>query len=110
MRWLIIFLTVSLNAMTSVQAFAECELQQLIGYTLVGSKTIGGYLEKGKRSDDFEGCDFGRMIVFDDNTGVRCTSYSYSYSYRPTAYIFSLGRSALKMCVEGELYDVEPIR
>jgi hypothetical protein len=38
-------------------------------------------VDKGVRKDDFEGCDYDHIIVFDDNTGVRCTSYSYSYSY-----------------------------
>jgi hypothetical protein len=94
----------------STTAFADCKLDYLIGYTLIASKTIDGYVEQGKRKDDFEGCDFDRIIVFDDNTGVRCTSYSYSYSYRPTAYIFSHGRGLMKMCVEGEMYDIAPIR
>jgi hypothetical protein len=94
----------------SMTALADCDLDNLIGYTMVDSKTIDGYIEHGKRNGDFEGCDFDRIIVFDDNNGVRCTSYNYSYSYRPTAYIFFQGRGFMKMCVEGELYDIAPIR
>lgn len=94
----------------STAALGDCDLDDLVGYTLIASKTIDGYIEHGKRNDDFEGCDFDRIIVFDDNTGVRCTGYNYSYSYRPTAYIFSQGRGSMKMCVEDELYDIAPIR
>jgi hypothetical protein len=50
------------------EARAECDLSELVGYKLVAQKTISGYIEDGKRSDDFEGCDFDRIIVFSDNT------------------------------------------
>jgi hypothetical protein len=91
-------------------AMAECDLSDLIGYTIVARKTVAGYIEKGKRKPDFEGCDFDRIIVFDDNTGVRCATYSYSYFYRPDAFIFSRGAGLMKMCIEGELYDIAPLR
>ena len=90
-------------------AWAECDLDEVVGYTLIASKTIEGRIDNGKREDDFEGCDFDRIIVFSDNTGVRCTSYDYSYSYRPDAYIFSDGNS-MKMCVDGDFYEVGPVR
>ena len=89
---------------------ADCDLDEVVGYTLLASKTIEGRIEEnGERKDDFEGCDFDRVIVFTDNTGVRCTSYGYQYAYRPDAYIFANGRS-MKMCVEDEMYDVMPLR
>jgi hypothetical protein len=91
-------------------ARAECDLSELVGYTLLAEKTIDGYIENGKKSDDFEGCDFDRVIVFDDNTGVRCMTYSYTYSFRPDAYIFAGSAGSMKMCVEDELYDVAPLR
>ena len=90
-------------------AWAECDLGEVVGYTLIASKTIDGRIDDGQREDDFEGCDFERTIVFTDNTGVRCMGYGYSYAYRPDAYIFSNGRS-MKMCVQDEMYEVAPIR
>src|SRR5262249_23871181 len=82
-----------------------CDLDNMIGWTLIARKTVAGRIDKGVREDDFEGCDFDRIIVFDDNTGVRCTSYSYTYSYRPTAYIWANG-SSLKLWVEDTEFDV----
>ena len=99
----------TLTLLFSSPALAECDLSELLGYTLIAQKTIDGYIENGKRSDDFEGCDFDRIIVFDDNTGVRCMTYSYSYAYRPEASIFANG-AVMEMCVDGELYNVGPIR
>jgi hypothetical protein len=84
-------------------------LSRLVGYTIAASKTVVGYIEDDKKRDDFEGCNFNRTPVFEDNTGVRCSSYSYSYSYRPTAYILVKG-SNIKLCIENELYDVMPLR
>ena len=89
-------------------AEAQCNLSGLVGYTLIAQKTIDGYVQGEKRGNDFEGCDFDRIIVFDDNTGVRCMTYSYTYSYRPDAYIFATNLGSMKMCVENELYDVAP--
>jgi hypothetical protein len=89
-------------------AFA-CELDEMVGWTLIARKTIEGRIDKGVRKEDFEGCEYDRIIVFDDNTGVRCTSYSYHYSYRPTAYVWANG-SALKMCVGSSWFGVSRLR
>ncbi len=90
-------------------ARADCDLDDLVGYTLIASKYIVGRIDKSARHDDFEGCDFDRIIIFDDNTGVRCMTYSYTYSYHPKAYVFANG-PLMKMCVEGLLYDVGSVR
>ena len=90
-------------------AFADCDLDDLVGYTLVAKKTISGRIDDGKREDGYEGCVFGRILVFSDGTGLACADYNYSYSYMPTAYVFSNG-SSLKVCVEGDLMSVTRIR
>lgn len=98
-------LLVLLMCMTAVDAAVACDLDSMIGWTLIARKIVTGSIEKGVRKDDFEGCDFDRIIVFDDDTGVRCTGYSYTYSFRPTAYIWANG-SSLKMCVNSSSFDV----
>ena len=84
-------------------------LDRVIGYTLVAKKTVVAFIQDDKREDSFSGCEFGRVLVFDDNTGVRCTGYSYNYAYRPDAYIF-VNSTLIKMCVEGEWFDVAHLR
>lgn len=90
---------------------ADCDLDDLVGYTLIASKYVSGFYKNEEKKSGFEGCDYGRIIIFDDGTGVRCTSYSYSYSYHPKAYIFSDG-SSLKMCVgsSSTVYSIGPLR
>jgi len=90
-------------------AYARCNLDSVVGYTLVAAKYVAGYIENGERKDDFEGCNFDRIIVFDDNTGAKCVGYSYTYAYRPEAYIFILGNN-IKACIEDEMYDLAPLR
>lgn len=77
-------------------------LDGLIGYTIIAKKTIVGSIEKdGTKKDAFEGCDYDRVIVFDDGTGVICKQYNYMYAYRPDAFVANNG-STIKLMVENE--------
>ena len=89
------------------------ELADLVGYTIVATKTIEGWKEGRKSGDDFEGCEFDRVILFTDGTALVCREYSYSYSFMPTAVILAKqityqGRSFydFKMVVDDEVYDM----
>ena len=100
-------LALCLLAVTTT-AFADLasELGRAVGYTIIASKTIVGYQDKsGKRSDSFEGCDYDRVIVFNDNKIITCASYGYQYAYRPTAVILSNG-SSFKMVVGDTVYEM----
>jgi hypothetical protein len=66
--------------------------------------------------DEFEGCDFDRRIKFDNGWVLTCSTYSYSYSYRPEAVIFVKGFKyqgksfwAVKALIDDEIYDMEPL-
>jgi hypothetical protein len=85
---------------------ATCTLDRVVGYTLVAKKTIVGFIKDDTREDGFSGCEYGKVLVFEDNTGVRCGAYSYRYAYRPDAYIF-VNSSSIKLCIEGEWFDAE---
>lgn len=103
-KWLfpLVLLTVNSSAFADVTS----ELGRYVGYTIVASKTIAGYQDRnGKKADDFEGCDFDRIIIFDDNKILTCAGYGYQYSYRPTAIILSNG-SVFKMIVGNDVYDM----
>lgn len=91
----------------SVQAADTADvLNGLVGYTVVLSATITGYIDSdGKREDSFNGCAHGRVIIFDNNKGLTCATYSYTYSYHPSAVVLSNG-SSYKMVVGDEIYDM----
>ena len=89
------------------------KMEKLVGYAIVDSKTIDGWSEDGKTKDGFEGCSHGRVIIFTDGKGLTCSTYSYSYAYRPTAVILAKqvsyqGRNFydFKMVVGDEVYDM----
>lgn len=93
MRRLLLGLLAAL-ASTTVRADAADELSSYEGYTIVAVATIVGYRNTdGKRGDSFEGCEHGRVIIFEGNRGLTCATYSYTYSYRPRAVILSNGTS-----------------
>jgi hypothetical protein len=86
-----------------------------VGYTIVATKTIVGYTDKnGDKKQQFDGCNFDRTIIFDDGTGLTCSSYGYQYAYRPTAVILMKsmqvnGRNfgQIIMIVESDSYDMQ---
>jgi hypothetical protein len=77
---------------------------------------------------DFEGADFDKPVALDNGMIFEFTTYSYTYSYRPTAVVLALvitpedlrkrGISKVpdqpithyKLLVEDELYDVRRVR
>jgi hypothetical protein len=87
-------------------ALAECDLSQLIGYTLVLSKTIDGYVLDGKRARGFQGCTRDRVLLFSDNTAVRCKETFLQQGNFPRAFLFARNPNDMKLCVEGSIYEV----
>lgn len=85
----------------------SCDLSQYIGYTIAAQKTIVGYVDQnGEKDDSFKGCDFGRKIIFDDNTYLTCTEYAYSYAYRPDATLL-VRDGTWVMIVDDETYEMQ---
>jgi hypothetical protein len=82
-------------------------LRRLEGWTISSATSISGA---------FEGCDFGKIIKFADGTSLKCSTYSYSYSYAPDVIIFRKSTSIegkdysmVKMMVDGEVYDMSSV-
>ena len=92
-------------------SYADCDLGDVVGYTLIAQKTVSGFvdLKKQKRSDNYEGCDYDRVLLFNDGSGVKCTSYSYHYAYNPDAFIFARG-NIMKACIDDDFVDVVALR
>lgn len=91
-------------------AAAGCDLSQVVGYTLVFARTIEAYLEAGRKHRGFQGCQPDRVLVFTDNTGVRCKGTSLQQATLPRAYLFAKTETDLKLCVGDEMLDVAPAR
>lgn len=112
MKYLIFVIFASLAALPAHADLAD-ELDDLVGYTIIASKTIDRWNDDDEKDDSFNGCSHGRVIVFTDNTTLTCAEYGYQYAYRPTAIILAKeisyqGKSFydFKMVVEDEIYDM----
>jgi hypothetical protein len=94
-------------------AFADCDAEEeLVGYTILAHTSVNG---------DFEGCDFDRVIRYANGMKTTRAGYSYTYSYGPDATVYAgpttrigpkngfCGGCDIKVCIEDELYDMEPI-
>ncbi len=90
------------------------ELENLVGYTIIDTKTIVAWHDDDEQEEgSFNGCSHGRVIVFTDGTTLTCAEYGYQYAYRPTAIILAKkityrGKSFydFKMVVGDEVYDM----
>ena len=89
MNWRISTLALGLLLSSMARADVTIELEDLIGYTIIESKTIESWYDDDEKDDSFEGCSHGRVIVFTDNTTLTCAEYGYQYAYRPTAIILA---------------------
>jgi hypothetical protein len=98
---------IMLSGALAISAAYASDIGQFVGYTIAAKKTIVGYQdENGKGDSSFEGCNFGRKIIFTDQTYLTCTSYNYQYAYRPDAVLLVRNGSWI-MLVEGERYDMK---
>jgi hypothetical protein len=104
MRWPLAACVLTL--LSSHPALAICDLSQVLGYTLVAGKTITGYVQDGKQVAGFEGCTRDRVLVFSDNTGVRCKETFVQTAASPKAYLFARSPNDMKLCVDDNMYDV----
>jgi hypothetical protein len=83
------------------------DLGEYVGYTIVAKKTIVRYVDKdGNGKDSFEGCNYGRKIIFEDQTYLTCASYGYHYAYRPEALLLVRNGSWI-MLVDDESFDMQ---
>ncbi len=95
---------------TALPATAEAgcgvDISDYVGWKIIYSGTVTGYIDdNGKKEDDFEGCEYGRVLIVDYIKRVTCSEYNYSYAYHPDIVVMSNG-SSLKACIDNEMYDV----
>ena len=102
-------LVAALVAVFAVPAEAGCKIDvsDYVGWQIIYSGTVTGYIdENGKREDDFEGCEYGRILIVDYSKKATCVEYSYAYAFQPDIVVLSNGHS-LKACIDNEIYDIQ---
>jgi hypothetical protein len=89
-------------------ADGRCDLNTLVGYQLLFGKPIDGYIQAGMRKKGYLGCEPDRVLVFADNTGVRCKELiRQSVDGLPVGYLFARDNAGdLQLCVDGDLFAV----
>ena len=101
-------LMVKLATALAVPAEAGCEIDisDYVGWQIIYSGTVTGYIdENGKKEDDFDGCEYGRILIVDYTKKITCAEYNYAYAFHPDIVVLSNGRS-LEACIDDEMYDV----
>ena len=114
MKWRVTAIASALLFSATARADLADELDDLIGYTILDSKTVASWYDDDEKEEGaFKGFKHGRVIVFTDNKTLTCAEYGYQYAYRPTAIILAKevsyqGKSFydFKMIVEDEVYDM----
>lgn len=108
--WWLAPLVAAIVPLTSGLARADgrCDLNGLVGYQIILARPITGYIQGGIRREGYDGCEPDRVLVFADNTGVRCKQLVRQQLVQlPTGYLFARNNMGdLKLCVNGELFDV----
>jgi hypothetical protein len=69
---------------------------------------MDGYavVEKTQASGEFNGCDFDKRVPLDDGLVFVCSSYNYSYSYRPEVLILKNIQSGnIKVLIDNDEYE-----
>ena len=88
-------------------ADGKCDLNTVVGYQVLFAKPVQAFIQNSIRKQGYEGCEPDRVLVFTDNSGVRCTGLIRQPRRElPTAYLFAKNMGDLKLCVDGELFDV----
>ncbi len=99
-------LMVALAYIVGAEAGCEVDISEYVGWQIQSSGTVTGYIdEKGEEIDEFEGCDYGRVLIIDYSSTVTCEDYGYSYAYMPDIVIMSNGPRS-EACIDGDMYDI----
>jgi hypothetical protein len=102
-------LALTLGAGGADASGGRCNLDPVVGYQLVFAKPIVARIQNGKRETGYEGCEVDRVLVFADNTGIRCKDVLVKHTDEPpTGYLLGRSMGDLKLCVEGDLLTVIP--
>ncbi len=77
----------------------------VIGDERVRAHIYNGIVYETNISNDFDGCDFGKIYKLDNGLLFECQTYHYHYSYRPAVEIFVIEDRNPVVFIDGEQYD-----
>ena len=105
-----------LSIVVSLKADVIYELEDMVGWTIRGSKTIIASKEpSSQKENQFNGCMGDTTIFFEGGLSAKCISINITISLMPKAIIFSKeseykGKPIVlwKMLVNDTIYDIYP--
>jgi hypothetical protein len=82
---------------------------------VIGDEKVEAYIHNGsvsdtKISDDFDGCEDGKVYNLDNGLIFQCKTNRYHYAYRPDVKIFFVEGQNPVILIDGETYDGEIFR
>lgn len=90
----------------TVAADTASEFRGMEGWTIIATTQV---------EDEFEGCDFDKVIKFINGMVLKCSTFSYTYSFMPNAVIFAKSAKhkdmefyQIKALIGDKLYDMSP--
>ncbi len=98
----------SLIVFWSGTVFADTagDFRGMEGWTIIATTQV---------EDEFEGCDFDKVIKFLNGMALECSTFSYTYSFMPNAVIFAKPAKhkdmefyQIKALIGDKLYDMSP--
>ncbi len=76
-----------------------------IGDEKVQASLVDGQIIETNISSEFEGCEYDKKYNLDNGLIFSCSTYSYSYSYRPDVRIVIPSGGYPIVYIDGEEYD-----
>ena len=90
----------------SANAGCYIDASDYVGWEIIYSGTVTGYIDNdGKEVDEFDGCEYDRVLIIDYSKTVTCAEYNYSYAYHPDIVVLSNGYR-MEACIDDEMFDV----
>ena len=99
------FLTLFL--LISFKSFAVCEVDvsKYVGWKIIYSGIVTGYINDGVKEKTFDGCEPNRVLLVDYTKQITCAEFKYSSSFQPDIVLMS-NDQFLEACIDGDMYSI----
>ncbi|SFI67483.1 hypothetical protein [Albimonas pacifica] len=89
----------------AAQGGCTLNVADYVGWQIIYSGALTGTVDLSGRSETFQGCAPGRVLLIDADHSVVCTQTRLGAGYRPDVVVLSDGRN-LVACIAGRTYAV----